>query len=589
VPIPGRDHNLRIVAMVLWRFALPAIAISAAILGFVGLRQHLAVTHPDYPNDVWDLAYYDLQLFVIGSPPLDNGGAFPLSLQVARFAAPAVTVYALIEAARLLFAAEFVRIRARHARGHDVVCGNSLVAQALCARLFDERRRVVWIHDSGEPVPHRRGLLFVSGDPSQPDVLRLGGLHRASTLYVCADEADQNLAVVLAAAQIRRGRRPPLCVHVQVDDPEFCLALQARRLGLGPSDRLQVNFFNWHELAARTLVADQPPAIFPDRPTRAVIVGGSWFGAAVAVELARYWRLQRGDPAALQVAVVDEQAAAFVVRLRRRYPFVESACDFTSYTRRVETLLDGDLPLEPPDQTFLCCEDEQVALKLALTMDHFWRRGPRSVKVRLNRLGDLERAFHPREPGQLLDAVSGAIYFFDALRAGCDPRLVDDSLVERLARAIHEDYLRRRMADGATPGDSPAIWDWARLPDPLKDANRAQAVDVGRKLRSIGCALAPNPSWGPPGGLDGEVIERLAEQEHGRWCAERYGTGWSYGAVRDDRERRHPDLVEWGLLRGSSQDKNRDAVRALPGILAEAGFQIVRLDGHPSRAAHFAC
>jgi hypothetical protein len=558
--------------------AFPLIAATALILGYLGLRQYLH-GQKVYASDTWDLLYYDLQLLVLGPTPLQNGGDIPLSLQIARFMAPAVTVYAVIEAARVLFASELVRLRARGSRGHDVVCGNSLVSQALTDRLFEERRRVVRVLSGGEQAPRRRRLLFLPGDPTNADVLRIAGLQRAKTLYVCSADAAQNLAVVLAAAEIRRRRRrAPLQVHVQVDDPELCLALQARRLGLPASDRLHVNFFNWHELGARTLLAERPPPAFADRPTRVMVVGATWFGTALTVELARYWRLHHGQPARLlEVVVVDDDAAAAVVRLRRLYPFITAACLFTSYNRRVEALLDGDLPERSPDRVYLCCENEEVALKLALTMDHFWRRGPRSVMVRLSRLGGLEKAFHPPSANQLLDAVSDTLHFFDALQAGSDPRLVEDSLVERLARAIHEHYLTKRLAEGVALNATPAMREWSRLPDEMKAANRAQAADVGPKLQAIGCALAPNPIWGLSESLDDATVERLAVQEHVRWCADLTGRGWTYGSRRDDLARRHPDLVDWDQLPEPSREKDREAIRSLPHSLADAGFQIVRV------------
>src|SRR5690348_5649532 len=113
---------------------LPAIAITAAVLGFLGMSALLA-GRTDYADDVWDRLYYTAQLFVLGSPPLDNGGSMPPSLQVARFLAPAVTVYAVSETIRLLFASELVRLRARRSRDHVIVCGDGLVADALTARL----------------------------------------------------------------------------------------------------------------------------------------------------------------------------------------------------------------------------------------------------------------------------------------------------------------------------------------------------------------------------------------------------------------------------------------------------------------------
>ncbi len=579
MPLPTRGSNLRSTAAFLWRFVFALLAVAAVVLGYLGLRQHLRDNH-DFARDVWDLIYYDLQLFVLGSPPLDSGGDLPLALQIARFAAPAVTVYALIETARLLFAAELSRLRAMRCRGHDVVCGDTEVASALTARLSEEQRRVVRIvnADGEQPPPARRRLLFLPGDPTSTEVLRTAGVSRARTMYVCSAGAAQNLAVVLAAGEVRRRRRPPLHVHVHVDDPELCLALQARRLGLPPSERLQVNFFNRHELAARTLVADRPPPVFASHPTRVMVVGGSWFGGALLVELARHWRT-RGAGEALEVVVVDEDAVDAVTRLCRLYPFITATCQFTTYNRRVGTLLDGDLPERPPDQVYLCCEDEDAALKLAVTMDHLWRRGPYSVIVRLSRLGGLERAFQAQRSSQLLDAVSGVLCFFDALRAGSNPRLVEDSLVERLARAIHEHYLSKRRAEGILLGATPAMREWSRLSDEMKASNRAQAADVGPKLQALGCALAPNPVWGSPERLDDGAVERLAVQEHDRWYAYLRDQGWTYGPVLDEVARHHPDLVDWDHLPERSREKDRDAVRGLPTFLADAGFRIVRVRG----------
>jgi hypothetical protein len=393
---------------------------------------------------------------------------------------------------------------------------------------------------------------------------------------VCATDAAQNLAVVVAATAVRRRRRTPLQVHLQVDDPELCLALQARRLGVPPSERLQLNFFNWHELAARTLVGDYPPPDFPGRPTRIMVVGASSFGSALILELARYWR-SSNTPESLEVVVVDEQAGAAVTRLCRLYPSVAATCRFTTYDRKVALLLDGDLPERTPDQVFLCCQDEEAALKLAISMDHLWRRGPHSVIVRLSRLGGLEQAFHPPDAGQVLDAISGTLHFFDALKAGSDPRLVEDSMVERLARAIHDHYLAKRRAEGRWDGSSPGIRDWSHLSEEIKAANRAQAADIGPKLQVLGCALAPNPVWGPPEFLDDNAVERLAEQEHERWCAHMRRHGWTYGPVRDEAAKHHPDLVDWVDLGEPSREIDREAIRGLPHFLSDAGFQIVRV------------
>lgn len=567
----GRSVRL---GAVVSRLTAVLVGTLAFVFGLIGLWQYLH-QHPDYPHGVLDLLYYDVQLFVLSSPPVDDHtGHFPPLLQVARFAAPAVTVYALVEAGRRLFAGELLRLRTRASRAHVVVCGDSPVAYALTARLVGDGHRVVRVGLYPDAEAAYRPPPIVQGDPSVPDVLRTAGIRRARALYACTTDSALNLAVALAVSGVPRRRRTPLEVHVQVDDLELCLALQARRLGQAPSRRLQVNLFSSHELAARTLLQVQPPPVVPDRAPQVMIVGASWFGLALTVELARYWRLH--DPHGrrpLGLVLVDREATAAETRLHRRYPFLAGTCRFTSYDRDIGTLLDGDLPAVLPDRVYLCNDDEEAALKLALTMDHFWHSGPGSLVVRLTRLGLLGRAFHRPDADRLLDDVSGTLYLFDSVRAGSDPHLVEDSLVERLGRGIHESYLADRLREGAAWNSSRAMRQWTELSEDLKANNRDQAADVGRKLRAIGCVLAPSPVWGEPVELDEEIIEYLAELEHERWC----------GFVRREGRGRsgHRDLVDWAELGEPSREQNRVAIRNMPRYLAEAGFQIVRLPTGP--------
>jgi hypothetical protein len=572
VTLPETRGGWSRVTTLMWRLLFPLMAITALVLGYSGMGELLAA-QDEFADNLWDRVYYTLQLFVLGAPPLDEGGKLPTSLQLARFLAPAVTIYAVMEAVRLLFATELTRLRARLSRGHVIVFGESPVAEALTSRLTDDGWRVVRLVQPGERAGGWRRLLVLPGAASRSGLLSGAGIHRASTLYVCSGDTARDLSIVLTATGLRR--RTPLRVHVQVDDPELCLALQARRLGSHNDDRLIVNFFNWHELAAHALLREHRPPVHEDRPTRVMIVGASWFARALIVELARSWRLH-AEPHRLEVIVVDAAATESVLRLQRLYPFAGTVCDFLTRDRDVATLLDGDLADAPPDRVYICCDDEEVGLKLALTMDHFWRGGPRSVIVRLGQLGGLTQAFYGSGEG-LLDPVSGTLHMFDALRAGTDVNLAEDSLTERLARAIHDHYLRRQLASGVPLGATAAMREWPELSDKIRAANRAQAADIGPKLSAIGCALAPNPVWGEPESMTASTLEHLARREHRRWCGFMEEKGWRYGSRRSEEDLRHPDLTRWEDLTEEAREKDRDAIRQLPELLADAGFRIVRV------------
>lgn len=72
-------------------------------------------------------------------------------------------------------------------------------------------------------------------------------------------------------------------------------------------------------------------------------------------------------------------------------------------------------------------------------------------------------------------------------------------------------------------------------------------------------------------------IERLAMMEHERWCLDRLAAGWRYGERRDDIRKLHPALCDWSNLPPDIRERNHDAVREVPLILSDAGFQLVRI------------
>jgi hypothetical protein len=141
----------------------------------------------------------------------------------------------------------------------------------------------------------------------------------------------------------------------------------------------------------------------------------------------------------------------------------------------------------------------------------------------------------------------------------------DAATIERLAEAIHENYVARFAPDG------PA---WSQLSPDLQEANRAQARAIPRKLAAIGASIVPGPA--EPFTFTPSEVERLAIAEHRRWMAQRRLAGWRYAAVRDDRRRHHPMLVKWEKLPEQEREKDRDVVRNIPEVLARVGLAVVR-------------
>ncbi|WP_316769003.1 RyR domain-containing protein [Streptomyces sasae] len=563
-----------------FRLSFAALAVAAVVLGCVGFRTYLR-QRPEFGHGPADLLYYSCQLFVLSATPLDRGGPLPPALDVARYTAPLTTVYALAETVRILGAGELLRLRMARLRGHCVVCGSGGTARMLAARLRAAGKTVVVVSAAGNDD----GVLNVVGDGRRPETLRRAGAVRAAAVYACDEDYGANVLIAAAVRDLATRSREPLRVHAAVPDQEMCTALQARHLVGTAQSRVRLDFFNVDVLAARQLAAEEGfEAQDAAAPAGCLIVGVSPFARALLVELARRWRLREHPSGPLPVTWAGDSATAALTALCTRYEFLAEVCrltprDMPETGHAVNELLSELRSAEPatvPGRVYVCCRPDDVSLRTALTAVRAWPTTPDGLTLQLQEAGSYGASLGDGDTA-MLDDLGGRLRPFGVLDAACRPELLDDDLMEQLARAFHEEYVLARRRHGDVVAANPSMVPWERLPGRLQEDNRAAARHIGPKLRSIDCAIAPRVAPKPPFAFRDDEIGRLAVMEHRRWLAARQREGWTYGHVRDDTARTRPDLVEWELLGESVRDRDRDAVRALPSVLATAGFQIVRL------------
>ena len=147
---------------------------------------------------------------------------------------------------------------------------------------------------------------------------------------------------------------------------------------------------------------------------------------------------------------------------------------------------------------------------------------------------------------------------------------------EKLAEAIHEKY-RQDNKDSKDPKD-PAMAPWGKLREDLRESNRWQADQIPAKLKAIGCDFTPVCGGKPKRiVITRKEYERMAEMEHERFVGEKRLEGWSQGNVRDDSKKIRTDLVGWTELPHALKEYDRNAVKAIPDLLVQAGFEIYRL------------
>ena len=72
-----------------------------------------------------------------------------------------------------------------------------------------------------------------------------------------------------------------------------------------------------------------------------------------------------------------------------------------------------------------------------------------------------------------------------------------------------------------------------------------------------------------------ELVERLAENAHDNWAHQRIEDGWTYGPLRDDARKTHPDLVPYGVLPDGEKAYDRLSVLETLKVILRLGYRIV--------------
>ena len=554
------------------------LALSVIVLGTIGFTQPGG-------GDLtwWEGLIKSIQLY--GFAAGDVSSESPWTLNVARVLGPLIVGYAAVrgllvlsrEQARLL-GFRFLR------RNHVIVVGLGDVGFRLASALNDAGARVVAVDSDATNLSiegcRERGIGVMLGDAADPDVLRSVRVDRAEHLIVAPGVDGVAIDVIASAARVVTGRRErPLNVFAHIEDRALWQAMEAWTLTDSAELDLRIQLFNLYEAAVRLMLTEHPPFTDEDASQRrgpnVLVLGDAAIAEILVVNTARLWRNAREfERARLELTVGGPDAAETCERLLTRFPQLDSICRLAPWDVDLHspTLHESEI-VSDAGAIYVAFSDEAVGLAAALQVA---RTGMPAETVTLTindeRLG----------AGRLAADGSGAsrIAVFGILNRTLSPGVLLEGLNETLAQSMHTSYRRNQLARGADPS-SPSLVPWPQLSEDLRDSNRSFAFGIGEKMRAIGRVVVPTTLVEAQ---DAEEIftpselETLARLEHDRWMRDRIADGWSYGDPRDDARKLHPSLIAYDELSEPERDKDRDAVRDLPQMLAEAGFSIYRVD-----------
>jgi hypothetical protein len=187
-----------------------------------------------------------------------------------------------------------------------------------------------------------------------------------------------------------------------------------------------------------------------------------------------------------------------------------------------------------------------------------------------------------RMEGNVWEPVSLPFYSQLSLHVDADAfvklvlrEVILNSYVEKLAQAIHADFVKERIAEGNS--DHPNAVPWEQLPENFKESNRNVAGRFGEKLNRFGFAYdagdTPFPSVEE---FDEATALLMAQREHIDYLSDKFADGWKWGAKRDNEKKTNPTLVEWDYLPDDEKKKDFDIVRNIIPQLKSIGLRVFK-------------
>jgi len=387
-------------------------------------------------------------------------------------------------------------------------------------------------------------------------------------------------------------KKPPVRCVLRLTEPGLLDVVRRHRIKTDPTDRIQLEILNSHEVAATSMVREATANSAGGRIHKIMVLGlGTHhrLGEMVVLRAIKDHVIagdgRDGDK--LDIHVFDKQSAEWVEAFRSRYPFADRVCTITAHSCWARKA--GASAFEPGyDAAFVCIPDEghATAQAVMLRREVLTRGEPIMVRVLFSRSGYGELLGDPASGwGDNLHAVGLEDSLFD-------PDTATQPEIEMRAQTIHHDYRRLKRKEYLAAADDEARRKsaeqsanrpWLLLGEADRDQNRQLAEKYDEYL---GMVLPGKPTQyrrvfrpipldieAGVGGMTATELEAIAEVEHGRWLASKREQGFTFGEDRSKKQ--NPFLIEWADLTEEQKDYATDFARGMTRILAMADYAIV--------------
>jgi voltage-gated potassium channel Kch len=522
--------------------------------------------------------YNTFQLYVLESGNLE--GHIPLELNIARFTAPLVPLFALILTLLQIFRKQWEKLKISLLRKHIVIIGFGTKGKNIVEDLLRKEKKILVIDsDHNNPqldfIQHSKCRLML-GNATDTEVLKKANITHAKMVYLLSGNDNTQIKACLEIYQLvkesNRSKEDPLNCIMHLQKQEFMNTLKSHNLVQNIDDAFALRIFNVYESSARDLFEENPPdgiGIPANSNTlvQILIFGFGLAGEALALQTALTGHYANGKKP--KVLIVDRMAEEKVQDFLERHPAFKDYCELEYITSGPDSpqLINQVIPYTDIPDTLtsivLCYENKTQNLLLGLQLDNV------NFKEHVN-------IFISTSDDVAFKSISQKVKPYGLSSKVCSHEAICSEFLDKKAIAFHNNYLEKRRKEddfGKKDADVP----WEELSQEYKDSNRKAADHIGVKMRAIACKIVEADDPGPEAKLTEEELLMLAKLEHKRWNAERALAGWTYSETRNDKTRETPDLTEWENLTNEIREYDIDAVKSIPDVLAKGGLKTVRM------------
>jgi voltage-gated potassium channel Kch len=550
------------------------------ILAYVGL--YLQEVKFKEPVSILGRMFQVLTILKGGQGPIKNFAPFPL--EIARVLAFFAGLFVALKTFGILLAKQWLLLRLKFLRNHSVIFGLNEMSFQLAKTLTDNGYLVLVVDSS--PTDkwliklQNQDILFLEDDPTDSFVYQKTGVQFAKYVFAFMEEEGKNseLAVQVKEFLNQTKKANPLAdVFIHIPDPDLWNSLRGEEMEWVGKKFYDIHYFNLFDLTAKNIL--QAAKLEKE----ILMIGFNSLSENILLNLSReLFFARKKQTEKFKVVILDFNIEHKLEWLLQKYPAIGEVCtlvhkDIASDAlslpspREMKQLLEGC----HFSSIFICVGNDNLTIAWALSIQKLIKNLTVPILLSMNQSSGLSKLLNDETSN-----YSSAKYIqtFDTVKMACNISILENSILETLARQIHQEYVAKQKDKGVTELDNPSIVPWNQLPLTLQDSNRNQAKHIMEKIELIGCDISILMDWRDPlFEFEAKELENLSRTEHDRWVEDRIKLGWKQGP-KDVANKITPFLIPYEELTEEIKDLDRDTIRNIPLLLAKTGFSIYRKD-----------